>query len=172
VDVFTFPQDRASNTFQSAGSLSWTPSKHSIKFGADIRRHQLNSRMDRLYRPQIVFSSGVGRCVNMQFAFVGCDDLQTGSKDIERIDGLLLLSGAQMASVGLPSSIFQSITSSTPDSTLGLRFTDYRLFINDNWRIRPNLTLDYGLRYEYSASAGVSDSPKVRLWIFASSFST
>ena len=31
-----------------------------------------------------------------------------------------------------------------------MRFTEYHAFINDNWRIRPRLVLDYGLRYEYN----------------------
>jgi len=42
------------------------------------------------------------------------------------------------------------MTLGAPDSTIGLRFTEYHGFVNDNWRIRPNFVLDYGLRYEYN----------------------
>ena len=31
--------------------------------------------------------------------------------------------------------------------------TDYGVFIQDDWRIRPNLTLSYGLRYEIQTNA-------------------
>jgi hypothetical protein len=58
--------------------------------------------------------------------------------------------GVQQASLGVPSSILQTITLGPPDSTIGLRFNEYHGFINDNWRIRPNLTIDVGLRYEYN----------------------
>ena len=39
--------------------------------------------------------------------------------------------------LGLPSSIFQTITAGVPDSTIALRFNEYNFFINDNWRLRP-----------------------------------
>ena len=31
--------------------------------------------------------------------------------------------------------------------------TDYGVFVQDDWRIRPNLTLSYGLRYEIQTNA-------------------
>src|SRR5262249_56013184 len=55
------------------------------------------------------------------------------------------------ASFGTASTVSQTITSGAPDSTVGLRFNEYHLFVNDNWRVRQNFTLDYGLRYEYSS---------------------
>ena len=61
-----------------------------------------------------------------------------------------LLPGVALASLGLPSSVLQTITFSSADSNIGLRFTEYNLFFNDNWRVKPNFTFDYGLRYEYN----------------------
>lgn len=130
VNAFTFPQRRASNTFQYADSVSWSAGNHSIKFGANIRRYQLNSVLDRLYRPQAVFGYGKFRRVN--------EVTQT------------LIPGVQVATLGVPTSVLQTMTLGAPDSTIGLRFTEYHGFVNDNWRIRPNLILDYGLRYEYN----------------------
>lgn len=40
-------------------------------------------------------------------------------------------------------------TTSVGDSSQDLRANDYAGFIQDNWRIRPNLTLNLGVRYEY-----------------------
>jgi hypothetical protein len=130
VDASTFPQRRASNTFQYADSVSWSAGNHSIKFGANIRRYQLNSVLDRLYRPQAVFGYGMLKRVNEVTP--------------------TLIPGVQVATLGIPSSVLQTMTLGAPDSTIGLRFTEYQGFVNDNWRIRPNLVLDYGLRYEYN----------------------
>ena len=136
-----FPQSRASTTFQFADSVSWLAGNHSMKFGGNIRRYQLNSLLDRLYRPQVVFAGGV----------TGNVRLRTSEPTKPSLRGFVFpLSGAQLASLGVPSSITQTITSGLPDSNIGLRFTEYHLFFNDYWRIRPNLTLDYGLRYEYN----------------------
>ncbi|QQS47817.1 MAG: carboxypeptidase regulatory-like domain-containing protein [Acidobacteriota bacterium] len=134
VGVHYFPQMRASNTFQVADTVTWMAGDHTVKFGANVRRYQLNSRLDRLYRPQIYFGGGLlGRLSNIPS------------------DVTVPISGVQQASVGVASSVFQTITAGAPDSTLGLRFSEYQVFINDSWRVRRNFTLDYGLRYDYTS---------------------
>jgi hypothetical protein len=125
VNAFTFPQRRASNTFQYADSVSWLTGKHSIKFGVNIRRYQLNSVMDRLYRPEAIFGYGL-------------------------LNDTTVIPGVQVAALGIPSSVLQTITLGAPDSTIGLRFSEFHGFLNDNWRIGRRLVLDYGLRYEYN----------------------
>src|SRR5207302_8145989 len=59
-------------------------------------------------------------------------------------------SGTDLAALGIPTGIFQSLAIGTPDTTIGLRFTQFNFFFNDNWRVRRGLTIDYGLRYEYN----------------------
>ncbi|HKP87558.1 MAG TPA: hypothetical protein VJZ26_15770, partial [Blastocatellia bacterium] len=143
-NVSYFPQSRASNTFQFADSLAWLAGNHSIKFGGNIRRYQLNSLLDRLYRPQVIYAGGLVRAVNIQTTD------PTKSPVTGDASAAVAISGAQLAGLGVPSSIMQTITSGPPNSSIGLRFTEYHFFFNDYWRIRPNLTLDYGLRYEYN----------------------
>jgi carboxypeptidase family protein len=127
VDAFTFPQRRASNTFQYADSISWWAGKHLVKFGGDIRRYQLNSLQDRLYRPQAVYG--------------GALLIRPGLAPEP-------ISGVRLASLGVASSVFQTVTSGPPSSATGLRFTEFRVFINDNWRIHPRFNIDFGIRYE------------------------
>lgn len=127
IDAFTFPQRRASNTFQYADSLSWSAGKHLFKFGGNVRRYQLNSTLDRLYRPQVFYGGALLTTPNQPPGF---------------------LSGVQLASLGVASSVFQTITNGAPNSTIGLRFSEYHAFINDNWRVHPRFSLDLGLRYE------------------------
>ncbi|HWP44225.1 MAG TPA: carboxypeptidase-like regulatory domain-containing protein [Blastocatellia bacterium] len=146
VDAFTFPQARANNTFQFADSISWTLGSHSIKAGADIRRVHLNSRLARNYRPRVVFGNTVA-----SFGVLDQTNPSPPFPFVPESDDLLLLPGSQLATIGQPSSIFQTLTTGVPDPTIGLRFTEYNFFFNDNWRVRPNLTVDYGIRYEYNS---------------------
>lgn len=126
VDPGTFPQGRVSNTFQIANTTIINRGNNSFKFGFDIRRVQLNSFLDRNYRTQISFNSGI----------IKKD--QSPSR---------LGNGIDFAAFGAPSDIFQALAL-TPDSTLGLRFTEMNLFIHNQWRATRNLTLEFGLRYE------------------------
>ena len=142
VGAFTFPQSRASNTFQYADTVSLVAGEHLIKFGGNVRRYQLNSLLDRLYRPQVVYGGGL---VSLGYIFVD----NTGGAAFSGSDPTSI-SGVQLASLGVASSVLQTITNAAPDSTLGLRFTEYHVFANDAWRIRSSLSMDYGLRYEYN----------------------
>ncbi|HSB09811.1 MAG TPA: TonB-dependent receptor, partial [Blastocatellia bacterium] len=145
VNAYSFPQQRSNNTFQFADSLSWPVGQHSFKLGADIRRVQLNSLLDRNFRPQVTFGGALLSTGTLTIT----TDPNNPFTFTPQSKGFL--SGLQLANLGLPSSIFQTITLGVPDSTIGLRFNEYNFFFNDTWRLKSNFTLDYGLRYEYNS---------------------
>lgn len=147
IEASTFPQKRVDNAFQFADTVFATWSNHSVKFGGDVRRVQLNSRLERNYRPQVVYGNAVLALGNINLT----GDPDNPAPFVPALGSTVrFVSGLELATVGLPSSIFQTITSGVPDATIGLRVTEYGFFINDNWRARANLSFDYGLRYEYN----------------------
>ncbi len=129
VDTFTFPQGRTNNTYQLADTLVKTFGGHTVKFGADFRRTQLNSFLDRNFRPEVVFTSG----------------LFANPSTTPR-----LILGSDLALAGIPSQLFQTIATN-PDSNIGLRFNEYNFFAQDTWRVNRRLSINYGLRYEYTS---------------------
>lgn len=140
LDVYLFPQSRANNTIQVADTYSWFRVNHTLKFGGDVRRTQLNSSLNRNYRAQVVFG--------------GTPDL-TDRFDQAPLQKISLsgptpgyFSGADLAALGIPTGLFQSLAIGTPNSTIGLRLWQLNFFANDNWRVHRGLTLDYGMRYE------------------------
>ena len=60
-------------------------------------------------------------------------------------------SGAQIAQLGAGPSQF-SRGAGTPQTTVSQ--TDAGLFLGDDWRVRPNLTLSFGVRYEVQSNLG------------------
>ncbi|HEY3129924.1 MAG TPA: carboxypeptidase-like regulatory domain-containing protein [Acidobacteriota bacterium] len=138
IDVFNFPQGRVDNTFQTSDFITWTVSAHSVKAGFDIRRSQLNSFSDRNSRPLLLFGNGIlsdSCALNPFCVFASSSDR--------------LLRGTDLATLGAPAGFLQSIsTEALPDTTIGLRFTQYDFFIQDNWKLRKDLTVNLGLRYE------------------------
>lgn len=140
LDVYLFPQARVNNTIQMADTLTWFRGNHNFKFGADIRRTQLNSFLNRNFRPQVVFGGSIDQS-NL---------FNSPTPNLSRSGPTPgFFSGADLAALGIPTGIFQTLSpTGNPDSTIGLRFWQYNVFFNDNWKFRPGLVIDYGLRYE------------------------
>jgi hypothetical protein len=104
--------------------------RHSLKFGVRLRGVQIEDRSE----------SGFGGF----FTFAGVRDPLTGAllySSIEQYRQKLL---------GNPDPRFNpsqfSITSGNP--VTGISQRDLALFVMEDWRARPNLTLSFGLRYE------------------------
>src|SRR5262249_52662415 len=117
------PNRTVVNTFQWVDNLSHTTARHSFKVGGDVRYVQLNRLYDLAFGGQISFSglnntAGPGG-TNIQNPLI---DFGGGGSD----------GGLQF--VG--------------DSHRNFRTTSYGLFAQDTFKLRKNLTLNYGLRYE------------------------
>ncbi len=108
------------NTFQWSDNITWVKGNHTFKFGADIRR----SRFDQFY----YFN------VNGEFVFNGSGPNAITSGDGATYPSFLL---------GLPDSYSQGSGQSE-----AIRDTAVYPFAQDSWKIRPNVTLNYGLRWE------------------------
>ncbi len=106
------------NSFQWSDSISKIVGNHSFKFGTDVRRQ----RFDQL----LYFD------VNGEF-FVDGTSSNTVGGDSVFPDYLL----------GFPGAYGQGAA-----QIENVRSTGLYLFAQDSWKIRPNLTLNYGLRWE------------------------
>ena len=106
------------NSFQWSDGLSKVIGKHSLKFGTDIRRQRFD---------QTLFFD-----VNGEF-FV--DGTSTNSPIGDTVFSDFLL--------GFPGSYGQGSA-----QVENVRSTGLYLYAQDSWKIKPNLTLNYGLRWE------------------------
>ncbi len=137
VDVFNFPQRRVNNTYQFADHVTVRFGNHNMVFGTDNRRTELNSDLPRNERPLITFQ--------------GAPELDL------RPDNSLAFTGnfvrpEDLAAASAASGFFQTLTGGT-DAAINLRFYQFNFFGQDEWHIRPNLSISYGLRYEYNTPA-------------------
>ena len=121
------PNRTATNTFQWVDNISHTTARHSFKAGGDIRYTQLNRLYDLAFNGQITFS--------------GLDNL-AGTDSMGHPANIpnALIDFAQ----GIPDGALQFIG----DSRRNFRTWGFGFFAQDSFRLRRNLTLNYGLRYE------------------------
>ncbi len=106
------------NSFQWSDNLSKVMGTHSLKFGVDVRRMRFD---------QTLYYN-----VNGSFSFNGGGSNDVASDDLYP-DFML----------GLPNTYTQGSAQHE-----NVRSTALYLFAQDSWKIRPNLTLNYGLRWE------------------------
>jgi outer membrane receptor protein involved in Fe transport len=109
------------NSFQWSDNVSKVVGNHSLKFGGDVRRQRFD---------QTLYFD-----VNGEF-FVDETSANTTNGDTAFSDYLL----------GLPGSYGQGSA-----QVENVRSTGLYLFAQDSWKIRPNLTLNYGLRWEFTS---------------------
>jgi outer membrane receptor protein involved in Fe transport len=124
------PQGRFHNTYQLQDSISWMVGNHSFKFGFDVADIRVADQVP------------VNWFGNISYATSKVGSVTTGSGLSNFLDAM---SGA-----------------GTATKTFGSRFVHAPLksqnyFAQDTWKLRPNLTLTYGLRYEYNAPSAANN---------------
>ena len=148
VDVYNFPQERVNKTLQLADELTWRRGSHAFVFGADYRRTELNSDLPRLARPLVTFNGAPrlvpnngSTCANGgigNFCFLPANDPTR------------IIRPEDLASLGAASTFLLTFNVDRPDSKVDLRYHQLNFYGQDTWRIKPSLSLSYGLRYEYN----------------------
>jgi hypothetical protein len=126
-DSMFLPEHVFENIFQVADTLTWIRGRHSLKVGVDFRRQQRN--FYQVTAPRGFFD----------FGGVYTNDLSTANGGNGLADLLLGIADAN-----------------EQDFLLGLyptRYWDLGEFVQDDFRIRPNLTINLGLRYDITSPA-------------------
>lgn len=112
------------NTYQWSDNLSKVTGKHSLKFGADVRRQQFN---------QLLYFN-----VNGYFTFTGGGANDPGLTDNSGNGDLF-----PNYLLGLPDTYTQGSA-----QLEAVRSSSFYFYGQDSWKVRPNVTLNYGLRWE------------------------
>ncbi|MDQ3585401.1 MAG: carboxypeptidase-like regulatory domain-containing protein [Acidobacteriota bacterium] len=139
VDVFNFPQRRVNNTYQIADELTFRTSRHTYVFGVDTRRTELNSELPRNSRPLLTFSGAPEILLRPAAQGSGFDVFLSGN----------FVRPETLAAASAPSGFFQTLAM-RGESATNLLFYQLNFYGQDTWRLRPNISLSYGLRYEYN----------------------
>lgn len=124
----TSPSDTVNQTISFSDFVGWNHKKHNLRFGVDARR----VHADSIGSPNVL-----GAFTFTGYATLGPSTTNTAQQP----------TGAGFADflLGLPQ---QSAIQAGLQKTY-LRANVFDWFAQDDWRARPSLTINFGLRYEY-----------------------
>ncbi len=108
--------------------VTWTNGNHTFKFGGEVSFEAKDENANNITGGTFTFNS-------------------TSTRGISSTGVALTQTGSAIASFLLGDAT--AYTEDQFDVTVNLRFGRREFFAQDTWRLRPNLTLDYGVRYQY-----------------------
>ncbi len=116
-------------TYTLSDTVSWNRGKHNLRFGGDYRRILQSFHASRNAEGSFVFTG---------FATSAYDANGNPLKDTGLDFADFLLGFPQQTSLQFGASSYN------------FRSNAYDFFVQDDWRFRPNLSFNLGLRYEYN----------------------
>src|SRR6202521_216693 len=141
------------NSFELQNYTSMVRSRHTWRFGIRLRGQLENSIAPQNFNGTFTFGGGLAPefdSNNQPILDGSGNQVLTSIKSIERYRRTLLFqqmgdSPAQIQALGGGATQF---TIDTGNPNLSARQMDLGVFAGDEWLVRPNITVDLGLRYE------------------------
>jgi hypothetical protein len=128
------PVKRVENRYQIRDSVSWNHGRHLVKFGGDFNWIDIDADFQLNFAGLFNFGGLTASTLNTAFASAPA------------------FTPVQQYGLGFPSNYIQGF--GNPHSSLGNK--PMSLFVQDSWQVRPNITLNLGVRWDYEHTAEIA----------------
>ncbi len=144
------PRSQYTQVITGEQNYSWAVNRHQLEFGWRYRQERLDTKPDSPDQSDLSFDSNATAVYNPATGTAWGAQAQTGDN-------------AANFFLGAASSYAQA----RPPHDYNMRGRDVASYLQDNWKIRPNLTINLGLRWEYLGPYRDSNGMNA-LWDFPS----
>ena len=144
------------NRWELQNNSNFMAGRHSLRFGARLRDVRITDVSPQNFGGSFTFSGGTFGPLLDAAGNVVAGEAPVPTDSLERYRRTLLLAGLGFAperirELGGGASLF---TVSAGNPLARVSQTDLGAFLQDDWRLRPNLTLNLGFRYETQTNLG------------------
>ncbi|HTQ53851.1 MAG TPA: carboxypeptidase regulatory-like domain-containing protein [Bryobacteraceae bacterium] len=142
------------NNWELTNTSTYTKGAHVFKWGARVRQSFLADTSVNNFGGTYTFFGGVGPELDANNQPVDGTSQELTALEVYQRTLLFQQAGWSAAAIraaGGGASLF-SLNAGIPKTLVNQ--LDAGLFVNDDWRVRPNLTFSYGLRYEAQTNIG------------------
>jgi hypothetical protein len=152
------PQGRNTRTYQYSDTANLMLGNHALQFGGSAEQIRINAYNFAARFPTVTF--GIGSGAPAGFALTAAQLPGISTNDLTAANNLLsLLSGtiSQLTQTFQVESQTSGFVGGIPNNR-NWSLDNYALFIQDNWRVKPNLTLRGGVKWEYFSPVREDDN--------------
>jgi hypothetical protein len=174
--IFSPHTQRTLNTPQLIDNISWTRGSHVMKVGVNMRLYQQNDQSGAVAGINVLPSISLSASLSPPGTAFNLPSVANGSAaGIAGTDNTRLLSAVNDL-LGIPATLKQGFLGNLNTNTfsplhsgnylslwyVGERAKQFNAFVQDEWHVRRNLTITYGVRWEYNKPpTEVSETPYV-----------
>jgi hypothetical protein len=140
--------------WEATNTSTFTHGAHTLRWGGRVRGTTESSTSRANFGGTFTFTGGDGPELDPNNHPIAGTSIELDALEVYRRTLVFQqegMSDAQIRALGGGAYMF-SIAAGTPTTSAGM--TDIGLFANDDWRVRPNLTLSLGARYEAQTRLG------------------
>ncbi len=140
-------QGRETRNFELSDSLTWVRGAHTLKFGGGVRWTQVDAYNDGGLVPTYGLGFGVG---NPDPLLPGLFPGGISSDELGTASGLLAALGGYVDDASQTFNVTSATSGFVPGATERRILTQnfYNLYVGDTWRVTPDTSLTFGVRWE------------------------